>query len=126
KLDPAKFEVVSWTQLADYYNKTVGLFSRQVNVMKLIIAAIIVLSITNTMMMSVMERTGEIGTSMALGENSSKVLTSFLAEGMVLGAAGAVVGLVAAILLAYVISSIGIPMPPPPTAAEGFIAGIRI
>ncbi len=126
RLDPAKFEVVRWTQLADFYEKTVTLFKRQVNVMKFIIAAIIVLSITNTMMMSVMERTGEIGTSMALGENRRQVLASFLAEGFVLGASGALIGLAAGLLLAQLISAVGIPMPPPPGATEGFVAGIRI
>ncbi|HET7033616.1 MAG TPA: ABC transporter permease, partial [Casimicrobiaceae bacterium] len=61
------FEVVPWTALADFYNKTVTLFSRQVAVVRLVIAIIIVLSIANSMMMTVMERTGEIGTSLALG-----------------------------------------------------------
>lgn len=37
-----KLEVVAWSQLADFYNKTVVLFSKQVNVMKFIIAIIIV------------------------------------------------------------------------------------
>jgi putative ABC transport system permease protein len=126
QLESSKFEVVPWTQLADFYTKTVTLFKRQVNVMKLIIAAIIILSITNTMMMSVMERTGEIGTSMALGENRKQVLASFLAEGFVLGATGAVVGVAVGMLLAFAVSAIGIPMPPPPGSTEGFTAGIRI
>ncbi len=67
QLPPRDFQVVPWYEMADFYNKTVALFSKQVQVMRIIIAAIILLSIVNTMMMSVMERTGEIGTSMALG-----------------------------------------------------------
>ena len=42
QLDPKGFEVVPWYELADFYNKTVELFSKQVSVMKLIIAIIIV------------------------------------------------------------------------------------
>lgn len=126
QFDPKKLEIVAWTQLADFYNKTVTLFSRQVTVMKLIIAAIIVLSISNTMMMSVMERTGDVGTSMALGNSRRDLLTQFLGEGLILGMAGAILGVIMGIALASVISFIGIPMPPPPGATEGFTARIRV
>ncbi|MGZ3533382.1 MAG: FtsX-like permease family protein, partial [Vulcanimicrobiaceae bacterium] len=64
-----QFEVVPWTKLADTYNKTAALFSSQVGGIRLIIALIILLSIWNTVTMSVMERTGEIGTAMAMGVN---------------------------------------------------------
>lgn len=126
QLANSKLEIVPWTELADFYNKTVTLFSRQVFVMKLIIAAIIVLSISNTMMMSIMERTGEIGTSMALGIGSRNVLSSFLTEGFLLGIAGAIMGLFLGSLFAFAISSIGIDMPPPPGATDGFVAHIRV
>jgi putative ABC transport system permease protein len=126
QFDPKKLEIVPWTQLADFYNKTVLLFSRQVTVMKLIIAAIIVLSISNTMMMSVMERTGEVGTSMALGNSRRDMLSQFIGEGLILGMAGALIGVVLGTALAALISYIGIPMPPPPGATEGFTAKIRV
>jgi putative ABC transport system permease protein len=94
--------------------------------MKLIIAAIIVLSISNTMMMSVMERTGEVGTSMALGGSRQNMMSAFLVEGVLLGVAGALAGVIAGVGLALLISYIGIPMPPPPGATEGFTAKIRV
>lgn len=126
QLQDKPFEIVPWVQLADFYNKTVTLFTRQVTVMKLIIAAIIVLSISNTMMMSVMERTGEVGTAMALGNNRRNILTLFLSEGFILGLGGAIMGLIMGFGLAAVISYVGIPMPPPPGATEGFTAKIRV
>jgi len=126
QFDSKKLEVVPWVQLADFYNKTVTLFSRQVTVMKLIIAAIIVLSISNTMMMSVMERTGEVGTGMALGNSRRDVLSMFMSEGLILGITGAIVGVALGVGLAALISYIGIPMPPPPGATEGFTAKIRV
>jgi putative ABC transport system permease protein len=122
----AGYDIVPWTALADFYNKTVVLFSRQVGVVRLIIAVIIVLSITNTMMMSVMERTGEIGTSMALGVPRRRVLRLFLAEGALLGAIGGLIGLAGGYGAALAISAVGIPMPPPPGMARGFTGQILV
>lgn len=126
QLDPTKFEVTPWTELADFYNQTRTLFSRQVLVIKLIIAAIIVLSISNTMMMSVMERTGDVGTAMAIGNSRRDILGTFLCEGLLVGLAGAIAGILIGVALAYLISYIGIPMPAPPGSNEGFTAKIRV
>lgn len=121
-------ELVPWyqTATADFYNKTVELFSKQVLVVKLMIAVIIVLSISNTMMTNVRERIGEIGTCMALGDTSATILRRFLAEGAVLGMFGGVIGCVLGYGLATLISWIGIPMPPPPGMASGYVAGIML
>ena len=126
KLPKDKFEVVSWTALADFYNKTVVLFSRQVSVVKFIIGIIIVLTISNTQMMSVLERTTEIGTSLAIGLRRTTLMRMFVAEGALIGAVGGVLGVFLGFVLAYAISAIGIPMPPPPGMARGFLGEIRI
>lgn len=122
----AAYEITPWHRLADFYNKTVELFSRQMGVVKLIIAVIIVLSISNTMSMSVMERTREIGTAMALGYRRRRILSLFLSEGVLLGAVGGFIGVTLGYLLAQLISAIGIPMPPAPGMSRGFIAGIVV
>ena len=126
KLPKDKFEVVSWTALADFYNKTVVLFSRQVSVVKFIIGIIIVLTISNTQMMSVLERTTEIGTSLAIGLRRTTLMRMFVAEGVLIGAVGGVLGVLLGFVLAHAISAIGIPMPPPPGMARGFLGEIRI
>ncbi|MDR0578830.1 MAG: FtsX-like permease family protein [Candidatus Accumulibacter sp.] len=121
-----RFEVVPWTALADFYNKTVVLFSRQVDVVKFIIGVIIALAISNTQMMSVLERTTEIGTSLAIGLRRAAVMRLFVVEGALIGAVGGVLGIALGFLLAQLISAIGIPMPPPPGMARGFLGEIRI
>ncbi|MFT3960033.1 ABC transporter permease [Propionivibrio sp.] len=126
KLPGDKFEIVPWTALADFYNKTVVLFSRQVSVVKFIIGLIIVLTISNTQMMSVLERTTEIGTSLAIGVRRRALMRMFVAEGALIGAVGGVLGLLLGFVLAQAISAIGIPMPPPPGMARGFLGEIRI
>jgi putative ABC transport system permease protein len=121
----AGLAIVPWHAQADFYTKTVALFSRQLAVIRVIIALIILLSIANTLSMSVAERTSEIGTTLALGTRRRDVLALFLIEGVLLGIGGGVVGVALAALLAAVFSAIGIPMPPPPGMAHGFIGQIR-
>ncbi len=126
KLPQDRFEVVPWYQLSDFYNKTAALFTKQIQGLRLIIALIILLSISNTMIMSVLERIGEIGTAMALGVKRSGILRLFLSEGVLLGCFGGMLGLLVGVALAGVISAIGIPMPAPPGKTHGYIGGILV
>lgn len=115
-----------WIELADFHVKAVALFKQQVGVIRVIIAVIIVLSIFNTMIMSVMERTGEIGTLMALGRTRRGILRLFLVEGAMLGVAGGLIGLVLGAAAAGLLSYVGIPMPPPPGQSWGFDAEVLV
>jgi putative ABC transport system permease protein len=121
-----RLELIPWNKLADFYQKTFDLFSRQMHVVQLIIALIIVLSISNTLTKNVLERTNEIGTLMAMGMRRQKVLKLFVTEGMLLGIIGGLIGLIVGTILAYIISKIGIPMPPPPGSSRGFTGQIRL
>ncbi|QID18732.1 ABC transporter permease [Nitrogeniibacter mangrovi] len=125
-LDPAQFEVTPWTALADFYNKTVELFSKQVGIVRLLIGMIVILSITNTLTMSVMERTNEIGTAMALGIARVGILRQFLFEGVLIGIVGGIGGSVVGWLLSVSISAVGIPMPPAPGMTEGYLGEIQL
>ncbi len=115
-----------WTELADFYNKTAALFRQQVGVVQVIIALIIVLSVSSTLMMTVLERTGEIGTALALGVRRSRIWRQFFLEGALVGLIGGAAGIVAGAVLAEVVSRIGIPMPPPPGMDHGYTAGIAL
>jgi putative ABC transport system permease protein len=121
-----RLQFVPWYSRADFYNKTVALFSRQMGVLRAIIGVIIVLSISNMLAMSVMERTGEIGTLLALGFRRREILVQFALEGLLLGIAGGAAGTLVGCALAEMISAIGIPMPPPPGMTEGYTASIRL
>jgi putative ABC transport system permease protein len=126
QLPADQFEVVPWSRLSDFYNKTAVLFTRQIQGLRLIIALIILLCISNTMIMSVLERTGEIGTAMALGVKRGGVLRLFLGEGVLLGCTGGIIGIVVGVALAYIITKIGIPMPAPPGKTHGFMGGVLV
>ena len=126
KFRDSGLEFVPWYDMADFYNKMVSLLSKQIGVVELIIAIIIVLSISNTMMMNVLERTAEIGTCLAIGRNRGQILRQFVYEGLTIGLIGGVLGLTLGIVLATVISKIGIPMPPPPGMSQGYTGEILI
>jgi putative ABC transport system permease protein len=119
-------EFVPWYALADFYHKVVDLLSKQMGFIKLIIGLIIVLTITNSMMMGVMERTSEIGTAMALGTRERGILLQFIVEGVLLGVLGGLLGIALGVLLAPIISSIGIPMPPPPGQTRSYVGEIIV
>ncbi len=119
-------EIKTWEKMADFYNKTVELYGRQFFVLQLIITVIVVLSIFNTINMAIWERTREIGTILAMGYRKFDVLKMFLAEGMILGCLGGLLGIAMGVFLAWSISLVGIPMPPPPGATVGWTAFIKI
>jgi putative ABC transport system permease protein len=115
-----------WHALADFYNKTRELFQSQMNLVVLIIGAIVVLLISNLMIMNVLERTGEIGTMLALGTPGREVLHGFLVEGFILGVGASALGILIGVALAALISNIGIPMPAPPGRQVGYSGEILI
>jgi putative ABC transport system permease protein len=121
-----RLEVRRWDELNDFYAKAVDLYDRQFGVLQLIILGMVLLSVTNTVNMTVFERAGEFGTMRALGNRNADVFALIMTESALLGVVGATLGVVVGILLASGISAVGIPMPPPPNADIGYVARIRV
>jgi len=122
----SELEVNTWLKLNDFYAKTVKMYDVQFGVLRIIILLMVLLSVVNSVNMSVFERVGEFGTMMALGNRSSRVIELIIAENVIIGLVGAASGVILGMALALVISAIGIPMPPPPNADLTYIAHIRI
>jgi putative ABC transport system permease protein len=121
-----RFEVASWLELSDFYRKAVVLLSRQIDVVGILVAMIIVFGIANTITMNVLERTGEIGTLMAMGTSRGSVMRLFVIEAALIGICGGLAGIILGLALAQVLSYIGIPMPPPPGRDTGYSARIIV
>jgi putative ABC transport system permease protein len=120
------FEVARWNKLSDFYEKAVDLYDRQFGVLQLIILLMVLLSVANSVNMSIFERTREFGTVIALGTHPAGVFRAVLTECIIIGLIGALLGMTIGSLLALGISAIGIPMPPPPNANLGYTAEIRL
>lgn len=126
KLDAKQFEVKNWHELNDFFEKTVDLYQRQFGVLRLIILFMVLLSVANSVNISVFERIGEFGTMMSLGNRAGYVFGLIMLENTIVGLIGGATGVVVGLALAYAISAVGIPMPPPPNADLGYTAYIRV
>jgi putative ABC transport system permease protein len=123
---PASYEVRSWRDLADFYNSTAALYARQFGFLQAIIVVMVLLSVANSVNMTLHERTAEFGIMRSLGRTGADVFRLAVLESALLGVLGAAVGVGVGVLLALVISAIGIPMSPPPNSESGFVAAIRV
>jgi putative ABC transport system permease protein len=83
----------------------------------IIVFVIVVMGIINTMSMSVMERTREIGTLRALGMQRLGIMRLFSTEGMLLAVLGCAVGLLLTLLVAVPINVADISYMPPNASA---------
>jgi putative ABC transport system permease protein len=120
------FEITAWNELSDFYEKTVELYNQQFGVLRLIILVMVILSVVNSVNMTLFERTREFGTMLAVGNRADTVFKLIMVESLCLGVLGALIGMLSGCIAALSISAIGIPMPPPPNANMGYTALIRI
>jgi len=97
------FEAHTWETLSPFYN-----IARMIDVMtffiKLMLIAIVLISIMNVMIMAVYERIREIGTIAAIGTLPGKILSMFVIEGFCLGVAGAVIGNIVGVSIVLIIN----------------------
>jgi len=101
------FDIRTWERLSPFYN-----VARMIDVMtffiKLMLIAIVLVSIMNVMIMAVFERIREIGTISAIGTMPEKILSLFLIEGFSLGVFGVVVGIILAFVSVFLINLVKI------------------
>ncbi|MGS1028597.1 ABC transporter permease [Burkholderia glumae] len=106
-------EVVDYTVLNPFYGQALAMFTTLFGFVALLIAAIVLFTVGNTMSTAVFERTVEIGTLRAMGLRRGGVRRLFLCEGMLLGVIGALLGVTSAALLAGAINHGGLTWTPP-------------
>jgi putative ABC transport system permease protein len=120
------YDIHPWWDLADFYQGAQALYRRQFLVLLVIVSAMVVLGVANSINMSLHERQAEFGTVRAMGYKGGTVLRQILGESAVLGIVAALIGVAVGILLAWAISALGIDMPPPPGSEKAYTAAIRL
>ncbi|MCO1334759.1 FtsX-like permease family protein [Microbulbifer sp. OS29] len=113
-------ELKSWEELAGYYHQVVGLFNGVFEFITVIVLIIVALSISNTMLMAVMERTRELGTIRAMGGTPRQVVSLILLESVFLGLIGSLLGLLMGALAAKGITYAEWMMPRPPGSTQDY------
>jgi len=119
-------ETRAWSELALFHNQVVGLFGRELGIIRLIVAAIVILGIGNAIGMSIMERSVELATLRALGINARAVTALLTLEALLTGVLGATLGILGAVAFARVVNEIGIAYPSPPGSTRPFQGGIDV
>ncbi len=112
--------VIPWYEKATFYHSVVNLYWTIFGFLGSIIIIVVILTSFNTLMMTVMERIPEVGTLMAVGIPRLKVMWAFLLEGGLIGFFGAIIGIIATLVVAVIVNLIQIPMPPPPGGTFGY------
>lgn len=113
-------EMKEWSELATFYHQVVALYNGIFGFLGIVVFAIVILSVANTIMMSIFERTREIGTLMAIGTTRRRVWKMFLYEGLFIGVLGAIFGIACGYGLAELINHARVMLPPPPGYTEGY------
>jgi putative ABC transport system permease protein len=109
-----------------YYQHSVDWLDAQFGVIQLIIVAIVVLGIFNTVSTGILERKQEIGTLRANGESRYDILRLLGLEGLALGLLGAGLGIALVMGLDATVLSHGILMPPAPGITRQFLVKLEL
>jgi len=107
-------DVRTWRMMAPFYERVVTLYKNIFTVMCTIIVLVVLLSVGNTMLMTVLERIREVGTMGAIGFSASRMRIGFALEGAIIGILGGLAGLALAFTASVIVTALGIEMPPPP------------
>lgn len=108
-----RLAVLDYELLNPFYGQALAMFGAIFGFISVLIGAIVLFTVTNTMTTSVVERTAEIGTLRAIGVRRGEIRQMFIAEGLVLGSFSAALGIAVALAVAGVVNAIGLTWMPP-------------
>jgi putative ABC transport system permease protein len=98
---PDDFRIVNQTDIVSAFTNIVGLLTLMVGAIAAISLIVGGIGIANIMLVSVVERTREIGVRKALGATKAAILNQFLTEAILVSGLGGVVGIALGVAIAY-------------------------
>jgi putative ABC transport system permease protein len=104
------FNIFDTQQLADTLSSTMGVLTELLGAVAAVSLLVGGIGIMNIMLVSVTERTREIGLRLAVGALEREVLLQFLIEAVVLSAIGGLIGIIIATIASNVLAGVmGVP-----------------
>jgi putative ABC transport system permease protein len=104
--DPDDFRIINQVDIINAFTGIVSLFTVMIGAIAGISLIVGGIGIANIMLVSVVERTREIGIRKALGATSQAILLQFLLEAIVVSVLGGSVGIAVGISLTFVVTQI--------------------
>jgi putative ABC transport system permease protein len=98
----------SWRSLASLYRQVEKFYAVQNRIIEAILLSLMFLGILNAVTMTVVERTGEIGTLRSFGEPRNDIIGQFILESLILTLIGVIVGAAVSWIIVQIIETVGI------------------
>jgi putative ABC transport system permease protein len=105
--------LLDYETLNPFYGQTLAMFAAIFGFIAVLMGAVVLFTVTNTMSMAVVERTAEIGTLRAIGLRRKGIRLMFVSEGFVLGCLSAALGIGCALGLSWLINQMNLTWIPP-------------
>jgi putative ABC transport system permease protein len=107
------FTVRTWKQVAPFANDVVQTQDAALGVIVTVFLLVILVGLTNALLATVLERTREIGTMIALGAKRRTVVVLFVIEASLIGFIGALAGAALGTLIVLVLGRVGVQLDMP-------------
>jgi putative ABC transport system permease protein len=93
----------TWRELAVLFRQVSKFYLVQNRMIESILLALMFLGILNAVSMTVVERTGEIGTLRSFGESKTDIIAQFVLESLVLASIGTILGAISSWIIVQII-----------------------
>lgn len=120
-LQSPNYQVLTWQKMTELISQTESAANAFMYIFYLIILGITATVVTNTLVMSVFERTREIGILLAIGTKGRRIMAQFLTEAAILATGGAIGGLIIGGLLVGYFAIFGLPINVGSMGISGFL-----
>ena len=109
-LQSSQYKALTWREMNELLIQLENMANSYIFIFYLIVLGITATVIINTLIMSVFERTREIGILTAIGMRSRRIMGMFLAESSLLAVGGILIGLVLGFIVSAVLGKYGFPI----------------
>lgn len=124
--DTRDYQVLNQASLISTVQDTIGIFTVLLGAVAAISLLVGGIGITNIMLVTVTERTREIGIRKAIGARKSAIMTQFLIEAMVLSVIGGGIGVLLALLVTRISVAGVTPVIIPSSVIGAFVVSVSI